>query len=142
MTALVVDASVWVSAADTTDRFSPASRTFLDALARRRAPIALPAWTRLEVACALARRLRDAESGRKLAEKLLQSPLITEEPLDGSLLAEALRHGTEAFLRAGDALYAAVARSGGGEIVSWDDELIRRANAVTPEAWLAELGEH
>lgn len=142
MTALVVDASVWVAAADTTDRFSPASRAFLDALVRRRTPVALPAMTRLEVACALARRLRDAERGRQLAERLLQSPLIADEALDGPLLAEALRQGTEVFLRAGDALYATVATRGGGELVSWDDELIRRANAITPEAWLAELGQH
>ncbi|MGH8642878.1 MAG: type II toxin-antitoxin system VapC family toxin [Burkholderiales bacterium] len=140
MTALVVDASVWVSAADATDRFCAASRTFLDALARRRVTIALPAWTRLEVACALARRTRDTERGRLLAEKLLQSPLIAEEALDASLLAEALRHGSKAFLRAGDALYATVTTRGGGDLVSWDDELIRRASAITPEAWLAELG--
>jgi predicted nucleic acid-binding protein len=142
VTALVVDASVWVSAADASDRFSGASRTFLETLAQRRTRIALPAITRLEVACALARRLRDAPGGQQLAEMLLQSPMIAEEALDGSLLAEAFRHGTESFLRAGDALYAAVARRGGYALVSWDDELIRRANAVTPEVWLAEPGGH
>ena len=140
MTALVVDASVWVSAADAADRLSTPSRTFLRAAMRRRDPIALPAIARLEVACALARRLRDAGRGRELADGLLHSPPITEMDL-GSLLGTALTMGTESFLRAGDAVYAAVATDENGLIISWDEELRRRANAVTPSAWLSEHGE-
>ncbi len=140
MTALVVDASVWVSAADAADKLSAASRTFLRTVMRQRDPIALPAIARLEVACALSRRLRDARQGRDLADRLLLSPLITEIDL-GSLLGTALTVGTESFLRAGDAFYAAVATDEDGLIISWDEELLRRANAVTPSAWLSEHGK-
>lgn len=140
MTALVVDASVWVSAADRTDSLSAPSRAFLHDIMRRQMTIMLPAIARLEVACALARRLRDPGQGRKLAEGLLRSSLITEATLDASLLKAAMTLGTEAFLRAGDAFYAAVAKNEDGVIVTWDEELIRRVNAVTPEAWLAEEG--
>ena len=140
MTALVVDASVWVSAADAADTLSTPSRTFLHTVMRRRDPIALPAIARLEVACALSRRLRDAGRGRDLADGLLHSPLITEMDL-GSLLATALTVGTESFLRAADAFYAAVATDEDGIIISWDEELLRRANALTPSAWLSEHGE-
>ena len=140
MTALVVDASVWVSAADAADKLSAPSRTFLRSVMRQRDPIALPAIARLEVACALSRRLRDARQGRDLADHLLLSPLITEIDL-GSLLGTALTVGTESFLRAGDAFYAAVATDEDGLIISWDEELLRRANAVTPSAWLSEHGE-
>ena len=140
MTALVVDASVWVSAADAADKLSAPSRTFLRTIMRQRDPIALPAIARLEVACALSRRLRDARQGRDLADRLLLSPLITEIDL-GSLLGTALTVGTESFLRAGDAVYAAVATDENGLIISWDEELRRRANAVTPSAWLSEHGK-
>ena len=140
MTALVVDASVWVSAADAADKLSAPSRTFLRTIMRQRDPIALPAIARLEVACALSRRLRDARQGRDLADHLLLSPLITEIDL-GSLLGTALTVGTESFLRAGDAFYAAVATDEDGIIISWDEELLRRANAVTPSAWLSEHGK-
>ncbi|MDE2150647.1 MAG: type II toxin-antitoxin system VapC family toxin [Gammaproteobacteria bacterium] len=138
--ALIVDASVWVSAADASDALSAPSRSFLTTVARQRTPIVLPAIARLEVACALTRRLHDARRGRKLAERLLQSPLITEIPLDAPLLAAALTQGTKSFLRAGDAFYAAVARNGGGTLIAWDDELVRRAGAMTPEAWLVKYG--
>ncbi len=107
---------------------------------RRCAPIRLPAIARLEIACVLARRLRDAHLGRELADQLLQSPLIAEIAMDASLLAGALTKGTESFLRAGDALYAALIKNGGGILISWDNELIRRVEAITPETWLVDYG--
>jgi len=66
------------------------------------------------------------------------APLLHLEPLDEGLLSEALRLGTTFRLRAADALYAATASLGAdGVLVSWDNELIERAGAATPTAWLA-----
>jgi predicted nucleic acid-binding protein len=138
VTVLIVDASVWVSAADATDTFSEPSRTFLASVARRANPIALPDFAELEVACALARRLRDAERGKDLAGQMLRSPLITVHSLDPALLRRAVEVGTRQLLRAGDAVYAAVTELAGGEVVSWDEELIQRAGAVTPREWMEQ----
>ncbi len=137
MTPVVIDASVWVAAADCADTLSGSSRAFLRAVMRLAQPIVLPAMTRLEVACALSRRLRNGERGVALADDLLQSRLITERDLD-PLLERAITLGTASCLRAGDAFYAAAAAERSALIISWDQELIRRANAMTPEAWLAE----
>lgn len=142
MTALVVDASVWVSAADASDRFHAPSRTFLTILASQRASVFVPAIAQLEVACALARRLRDAEQARALANELLRSPFLQVVALDARLLAAAMAHGTRAFLRAADALYVAAADQVGAEIVAWDKELVERAGGLTPDAWLARRGVH
>lgn len=136
MSALVVDASVWVSAADATDALSEPSRAFLSVLVERVTPIALPDFTELEVACALARRLRNAERGRELAGQIVRSPLVTVHSLDSSLLRRAVEVGTEQLLRAGDAVYAAVSERTEGEVVSWDEELIQRAGAVSPREWM------
>ena len=140
MTVLVVDASVWVSAADATDAFSEPSRTFLSSLARRATPVALPDLAELEVACALARRLGDGQRGKDLAGQMLRSPLITVHALDSSLLRRAVEVGTRKLLRAGDAVYAAVGELTGAVVVSWDGELIERAGAVTPREWMQENG--
>ena len=59
----------------------------------------------------------------------------------GSLLVTALTVETEVFLRAGDAFYAAVATNKDRTIISWDEELLRRANAMTPSAWVTEHGQ-
>jgi predicted nucleic acid-binding protein len=138
VTALVIDASVWVAAADATDPFCAASRQFLEAVAARGLPVALPALARLEVACALARRLRDAPAARHIADGMVRSPLVSEHALDAALIDSAVAAGTDAFLRAADAVYLALARNLGAAVVTWDGELIRRADATTPEAWLAE----
>lgn len=138
MTVLIVDASVWVAAADATDAFSEPSRAFLSSVARRAPPVALPDFAELEVACALARRLGDGERGRALAGQMLRSPIIGVHSLDASLLRRAVEVGTRELLRAGDAVYAAVAELTGGEVVSWDEELIQRAGAVTPREWMDE----
>ena len=97
MTTLVIDASVWVSAADATDGLSESSRSFLSLVVDRELPISLPELAKLEIACALARRLRDAERGRCLADRLLGSPLVTVYPLNRTMLRHGLTVGTQGF---------------------------------------------
>ncbi len=137
MRPLVVDANVWVSALDRTELTSDASRAFLGAVGASRHPIALPEFAEIEVACALSRRLRNTEQGRLVARQALDVALITWHALTRRLVRRAVAVGTRRLLRSGDALYAAVAEAVGGEIVSWDEELVSRAGAVTPEAWVA-----
>jgi predicted nucleic acid-binding protein len=137
---LVVDANVFVSAADGTDRFSASSRSFLSAVVNAERTILVPALAHLEIACALARRLGNAEQGRRIARQLMDSPLISMHPLDRSLLDAALERGTASLLRAADACYAALAERMSGELVTWDVELIKRAGGASPESWMAQAG--
>jgi predicted nucleic acid-binding protein len=134
---LTVDASVWVAAADRSDGSCTASREFLSALAQRRLQAVLPSFAWVEIACALARRCRDAKVGRRLAAGLLTSPLIVRVDLGGALLGHAVECGTALGLRGADALYAATAALHGTQLVAWDAELVDRAGALTPPAWLA-----
>ena len=134
---LTIDANVWVSAADRTDVLNTPSRQFLAAAALRHLPIYLPTFAWLEIACALARRRQDAARGQQLASMVLTSPHIMRVQLDGLLLTQALLSGPSLFLRGADALYAATAVMYATQLISWDDELIRRAGALTPSDWLA-----
>lgn len=136
MTDATVDASVWIAAADTLDRFHQPSRAFLAAVAGDDVQLFLPEFARVEVACAVARRRRDPAAGQRLADNLLLAPNIVQVPVDAALLTEALRLGTERFLRGADALYAATALRTGSTLVSWDNELIQRAGALTPTTWI------
>ena len=137
MTALVIDASVWVSAADPTDAMSEPSRAFLSQVAARELPIVMPEFAKLEIACALARRFRNAERGRSLADRMLESPRMSTYSANRAVVRRAIELGTRDYLRAGDALYAAVARAVEGQLVSWDRELIASAGAVTPDSWIS-----
>jgi predicted nucleic acid-binding protein len=137
MSAVTVDASVWIAAADATDVFNSQSRTFLTGAIQRGAPIVVPAFAVAEVACALARKHRNAFLGRRLTGLVLAPGQVTHVPVDTRLLAVTLRLGTSIFLRGADALYAATAQLAGATLVSWDNELIQRAGALTPTDWLA-----
>ncbi|MXW17898.1 MAG: PIN domain-containing protein [Gemmatimonadetes bacterium] len=134
---LVVDASVWVSAADGSDSLSGISREFLSVVVEREIPIALPEYAELEIACALARRLRDAARGLYLAGRMLESPLVTTHSSNRARLRKAVAAGTLGFLRSGDALYAALAEELECGVVAWDGELVERTGALTPGEWLA-----
>lgn len=135
---IAVDASVWTAAANPSDVFCAQSRACLAAITRSGRGIVVPAFALVEVACALARRLRDPELGGRLAASMLNGPLISHLPVDGSLLTAARECGTRAFLRGADALYVAAAEAFAAPLLSWDRELIARASATTPRDWLAE----
>lgn len=134
---LTLDANVWVAAFDPKDRFHGPSVAFLRAVALQRVRLHAPAFLVLEVACAVARRAGDAGAGRAAAERLRRHPLLTLHPLERRLLSRARSLGIERLLRGADALYAATATLSRSPLVSWDEELVARAGAVTPEEWQA-----
>ncbi len=135
---LTIDANVWVSAFDPHNHFHGASRDFLAVALEQGLSFTGPAFVLVEVACAIARRGRDARAGRAARDELLANPRLVLEPLTGAFLSAAARLGADLQLRSGDTLYAAAAELTRAPLVSWDDELIRRAGGVTPATWLEE----
>jgi len=140
--ALTIDASVWVAAADRADAFFQVSRQFLAQTAQQRLTIYLPSFAQLEIACALSRKRRNAEAGRKLALAILASPQITHIEMDAAFLGQAIVTGTQTLLRGADTLYAATAAIYNTQLISWDAELVHRAGARTPSDWLAQHAQH
>ena len=137
MTPVVLDASVFVAAAEPSDRFHAESRALVTALVIRGVAVAVPAFAVVEVACALARRLGDPVAARTLAISGLSALRTTELPMDASFLAHATLSGTRQGLRGGDALYAASAEISGSVLISLDGEHRSRAAALSPAEWLA-----
>ena len=136
MSGVTVDASVWVAAAELSDLNSGQSRAFLAGLIERRTRINVPAFARIEVACALARRRRDPHLARRLTDAMLTPERVIHMPVNAALLTQALLLGTGAFLRGADTLYAATAQLSDSQLISWDNELVQRAGALTPSIWL------
>jgi predicted nucleic acid-binding protein len=58
--------------------------------------------------------------------------------MDERCLSTAHEIGVRVLLRGTDALYAATARLLDAPLVSWDDELVQRAGACTPDTWLTD----
>ena len=115
MSAVTVDASVWVAAQDPADPFCAASRLFFRHALAAGAIIHVPAFARVETACALARKLRNPVQAERLANIVFKTAGAKEHPVNTALLAKALSVGTTRFLRGADALYAATAEIAGGD---------------------------
>ncbi len=136
MSAVAVDASVWIAGQDPADPFCSSSRLFLSHTVAAGVLIHVPAFARVEVACALARKLRNSLQGERLAKLVFKTAGAKEHPLNAALLAKALSLGTTKFLRGADAVYSATAEIVGCDLVSWDKEHLQRAGASTPDDWL------
>lgn len=103
---LTIDASVWIAAADVTDRFHQPSRDLLRKVIAEGIAVIQPAFARTEVA------------------------------IDSAFLTVTETIGTSQFLRGADALYAAVAQQSQSVLISWDNEHLERASGFTPTEWL------
>lgn len=136
MNAVAVDASVWIAAQDPADSFCTSSREFLSRILAAGIVVHVPAFARVEVACALARKLRDPGQAERLVNLLFETSGAKEHPVNAALLDKALTIGITRFLRGADALYCATAALVSCELVSWDNEHLRRASARTPDDWL------
>lgn len=136
MSAVAVDASVWIAAQDPADPFCARSRAFLSHAVAAGVVVHVPAFARVEVACALARKLRVSLPAERLANLLFKTAGAKEHPVNAALLAKALSIGTTKFLRGADALYCATSEIAACGLVSWDNEHLRRAGALTPDDWL------
>ena len=133
---LTLDANIWVAAFDVRDRFHERSATFLRAVASVERELHAPAFLLVEVACALARRSGDAEVGTAAVVRLQAHPSLTLHAVDAQLLGMATDLGARHWLRGADALYAATAELTRAPLISWDEELVTRAGATAPDAWL------
>ncbi len=139
---LTLDANIWVSAFDPKERFHEQSAAFLARVARMGVALHGPATVRLEVVCAMRRRIRENAQAEDIVGRLRAYPRLVLHPITERLLDKALALGVERQLRGMDALYAATAALMDAPLISWDAELIQRAGAKSPAEWTASTASY
>jgi predicted nucleic acid-binding protein len=142
---LTIDASVLVAAAIEVEPAHQAATAMLREVARSGAAIHEPAIALVEVAAGIVRRTGDVALAAAAMRLLADLPGAVFHDLDLRAAVQAAGVAGELRVRAGDALYAAVAHEAGAALVTLDEELLRRAaplvQTFTPEAWIAVQGE-
>ena len=126
---LTVDASVFVSALNSTEPDHRESADFLSALRYRSRPLVLPTLVRPEIAGAIARRTGDPELALRDAELAFLGGQVVFVDLDAALADEATGLAAAYGLRGADAVYAATARRFEAILVTLDGELRDRLPA-------------
>ena len=136
---LVVDASVFVAAADKADAAHGQAKGFLAHIARLRCRVLCPALVLPETAAAIARLTRDSGQGDVAVLRVLALPGLKLVALSEGLAKQAARRASRHFLKGADAIYVALAASSKALLVSLDEEMLERgARAVktmTPADW-------
>lgn len=140
---VVVDANVWLSAANSREPGHASSVRFIREAMAQRVVFLLPVLVLPEVAGTAARCTQDAADGLALMEQLLRLPnarfleLTVTRAKSAALLASSL------FLKGADAQYAALAAEHHVALVTLDRELRERSgkqySGLTPEDWVARF---
>ena len=136
---VTIDSSVWIAAAEPGDKFHAESRAFVRQVIRNGDLVYVPAFARIEIACALSRRWRDAVAGQAAATFGLMVLKAIEVPVDAVLLDEAYRTGCDKFLRGADAVFAATAVVTGSTLVSWMRSTLHELGPLLPPIILLQI---
>lgn len=137
---LTVDANVWLAARDPHEPGYLESTRFLELALATKPNLMSPVLLPLEIASAAARKTRDEDRGLEAAREVESIPFHVWHAFDNGVATAARLLATRYFLRAADAVYAAVAITTASTLISLDQDLLTRAGAVipalTPQGWL------
>jgi predicted nucleic acid-binding protein len=89
-----------------------------------------PTLLLIEVAAAIARQSGPAAIARQAAQSLQNVSEMRLIPLDATLVQESIDVAADLSLRAGDAVYVAVAQRMSIPLVSWDRQQLQRASTA------------
>lgn len=124
----VVDASVWISYLLPDDANHAASRAWFEELGSSE-ELLVPMLLLVEIGAGLARRTGRLDSVENAVAVVRAEPRLTIRPMDDILMETAIQLAAELRLRAGDAIYVALASIFGARLVTWDREERERSAA-------------
>ncbi len=127
---IVVDASVLVSQLMPKDINHKPSLFWLNQFSAAGGLLVAPVFLQIEVAAAISRLTGQPALSRKALEDLNSTDTMHFVPLDSALVQVAVDVATDLQLRAGDAIYVAVARQLNIPLVSWDKEQLQRTASI------------
>ncbi len=127
---VAVDASAWVSRILASDGNHAAARAWLDKHIADGGSLVAPELLVVEVAAAIGRQTGRVAMARQFAHRLYDLPVMSLVPTDTALLKQSADMAASLRLRAGDAVYAAVAAQLGVPLVTFDKELLVRTKGV------------
>lgn len=127
---IVLDASVWISSIRDNELHHDVSRRWRAGWRDGANPIVVPAHFLAEVASSTARACDSEADGLSAMRDVLEEPLVTIAPLTETLAQAAARAAARCRIRAGDALYVALAQELDVLLVTWDQQLLDRARVL------------
>jgi predicted nucleic acid-binding protein len=125
----VVDANVWIAAFLDRDAFHGRSRRWLSDEISRGHELVIPATTLAEVGGSMSRRVGQGLADRALAD-LLSTPALEIVSLSSDFATNAGLLAARLALRGMDAIYVTLALQRREPLVTWDDDILTRAEGT------------
>ena len=127
---LVVDASVWVSWLRPLDINHDPSRIWMEQYIANSGFLVAPAILLVEVAASISRQTGQVIQAREAINQLRAISKIQITAMDSVLVQKAADVAINLQLRAGDAIYVALAHQLNVPLVSWDKEQLQKASTT------------
>lgn len=136
-----IDASVFVTAARTEEDRYAVSREFLQQVRAQVVNVVCPTLVLPECAAAIARPTSDSVLAEEIIALVESFDGLRLTALELPLARRAAQIATTHRLRGADSVYVAVAEEFTAALVTWDTEMLQRAQAVVPTMTPAEWME-
>jgi len=139
-----VDASVFVAAARPEEAQSTESRAFFRQVEANSDTVICPTLVLPECGAAVARRTGSQALAQRTVLDIETLPNMRLVPVTWELARDASRIAGSQRLRGADSVYVALAQAFDATLVTWDDEMLKRAapaaEAMTPTQWMEQQG--
>ncbi len=129
-TAVVLDASVWLSRILRTDVNRPLARTWINNHVQSGGTFVAPQLLVVETAATVRRVTQRERRARQALNELLTFPYLRLVPIDQQLIDDAAEIAVTLGLRSGDSFYVAVARQLNVPLVTFDNEQLTRPAGI------------
>ena len=141
---LVVDASVFVAAADRSDAAHTEAKDFLERISTSKSRVLCPVIVLPETAAAIARLTRDSGKGDVAVLRVLAMPGLRLVAMSEGFARRAARRASRHFLKGADAIYVALAANSKAALITLDEEMLERGGeavrTMSPADWLSTTG--
>lgn len=127
---IVLDASVWVSQLSPSDVNHETSHLWIEQYMNQGGVFIVPTFLLVEIAASISRKTGQSLQAKETIKNLRAISSIHLVPLTPRLINKTIDVAADLQLRAGDAIYVAVAHQHNIPLVSWDKEQIERAKGL------------
>lgn len=128
--AIVLDASVWVSWFRPTDANHETSHRWMKQYLAKGGFIVVPTLLLIELAASISRQTQQNAEAEVAIATLNSMNTVQVVPMNAKLVQAAITVAISLRLRAGDATYVAVAQQRNIPLVSWDKEQLQRTTGI------------
>jgi predicted nucleic acid-binding protein len=127
---VVVEASVWVNWLRPSETHHTPSSMWMEQYHSTKGLLVIPTFLLVEVAASISRLTGESRQAKETVRQIVAINIIQIVGMDNELIQATVDIAADLRLRAGDAIYVAVAHRLNIPLISWDREQVQKAGTL------------